>query len=138
MSLPKELCPFLLIDMDPPDSPAPSQGKRCDYLFIGEYNDADWVAPMELKKGKAISTNIVPQLRAGAAVADRLVPNNANVCFRPMAAYGGGLTRYELNAFKHKKNKVLFRGQAELVRLIRCGASLTQGLGIPRKSRTMS
>ena len=56
--LPKDLRPFVVIDMDHSESPAAESGKRCDFLFVSQR----WVAPMELKKGKANAGEIVPQL----------------------------------------------------------------------------
>ena len=75
--------------MDLPKSPAKNGDQRCNFLFIGEGADEDWVVPMELKKGKASDSNIVSQLKAGARVAQQVIPNNASFRFRPVAAYGG-------------------------------------------------
>ena len=120
--LPKELRPFVVIDMDHCDSPTAKSGKRCDFIFVSQR----WVAPMELKKGKANASEIVPQLQAGASVVDELVPDDATVDFRPVAAYGGGLHKHERNAFR--KKRIRFRQQREIVRLIRCGAPLPHAL----------
>ncbi len=123
--LPNDLRPFVVIDMDHAELPAAESGKRCDFLFVNQR----WVAPMELKKGKANAGEIVPQLQAGAAVADRLVPRNAKIAFRPMAAYGGGFSKHERESFKQRK--VRFRKQSEIVRLIRCGTPLSLAPGAP-------
>ena len=120
--LPDELQPFVVIDMDHSDSPKAESGKRCDFLFVSPR----WIAPMELKKGKANASEIIPQIEAGASVLDELVPDDAMVDFRPTAAYGGKLKKYEIDAFR--KKKIQFRKQREIVRLIRCGASLSQAL----------
>lgn len=127
IGLPGNLKPFVLIDMDHPGAPAAKDEKRCDFLFVNRC----WVAPVEIKKGRAAASEIVPQLRAGAAAAQRVVPSDADVRFRPVAAYGGALRRQEHDEFRKSRNKVTFWGHAELVRLIRCGASLTQALGTP-------
>ena len=119
---------FILIDMDHSKSPAPQDGVRCDFLFIGEYKSEDWVVPLELKKGKANASEIVSQLTAGATIAEGIVPKNLYVAFRPVAAYGGELKRAERDAFREKRHRVKFRQQRELVRLIRCGGSLDKAL----------
>lgn len=126
--LPNKLRPSVVIDMDSRESPNPKNGKRCDFLFFGEGKREDWVVPMELQKGNANSSKIVPQLRAGALVAEMIVPKHADVKFRPVAAYGGGLRRHELTAFRNKNNKVRFRKQNEFIRLIRCGTNLVKAL----------
>ena len=131
VSLPNSLRPFILIDMDHSDSPAPGGSKRCDFLFIGEYRNQEWVVPLELKRGKADASEIVPQLRAGASVAEGIVPDRASVKFQPVAAYGGELKRHQWNLFRNKSNWVKFGNQREGVRLIRCGASLEQALKSP-------
>ena len=45
--------PYVVIDMDHFESPAPQHGVRCDFLFIGTCNNRDWVVPLELKRGEA-------------------------------------------------------------------------------------
>lgn len=127
MHLPAELRPFVLIDMDHPESPATSGGKRCDFLFINE----SWLAPLELKKGRVDASEIVQQLRAGAKAAEGLVPEGARVGFRPVAAYGGALRKQERDDLRKPGNKIEFREDREFVRLIRCGANLTQAFGTP-------
>lgn len=119
---------FIVIDMDHSKSPAPQDGTRCDFLFIGECNSENWVVPLELKKGNANASEILPQLKAGAIIAERIIPKNENLAFRPVAAYGGELKRAERDAFRDKRHRVKFRQQRELVRLIRCGVSLEKAL----------
>ncbi len=120
--------PYAVIDLDHSQSPAPQDRLRCDFLFIGECKSQDWVVPLELKRGQPTANEIVPQLRAGASIAEDIVPRNAEVKFRPVAAYGGELKRHQWNHFRKKVNWIRFRNQSEGVRLIRCGASLEQAL----------
>ena len=128
VSLPNSLRPFILIDMDHSDSPAPGGSKRCDFLFIGEYRNQDWVVPLELKRGKANASEIVPQLQAGASIAEGIVPDRASVKFQPVAAYGGDLRRHQTNAFRNTRNRIKFRQGRKPVRLIKCGSSLELAL----------
>lgn len=123
--------PYVVIDMDNCESLVSRNETRCDFLFVGEYKSRDWVVPLELKRGQPTVREIVPQLRAGASIAEEIVPRNAEVKFRPVAAYGGELKRHQLNLFKNKANWIEFRNQAKGVRLIRCGASLEQALKSP-------
>ena len=83
--------------MDNCESLVSKNETRCDFLFIGENKSRDWVVPLELKKGQPTVREIVPQLQAGALIADGIVPRNAIVKFRPVAAYGGELKRHQLN-----------------------------------------
>ena len=123
--------PYVVIDMDHCESPAPEGRKRCGFLFIGECKSQDWVVPLELKRGQPTVSEIVPQLRAGASIAEGIVPSGLDIKFRPVAVYGGELKRHQLNLFRNKANRVKFGNQREGVRLIRCGASLEQALKFP-------
>ena len=116
VNLPKGDSPFIVIDMDHPESPVSNDETRCDYLFVGECNDKDWVVPIELK-GKPRAKRIVAQLQSGARFADKIVPKRAMVKFKPVAAYDGQFRRAEVDAFRDSKNKVTFRQQSELVLL---------------------
>lgn len=122
--------PRLIIDFDKPGSPLQRQQTRCDYLFVAEApTGPDWVVPMELKRGEMDASEVVGQLKAGARAAEQLVPSTLAVTFRPVAAFGGGITKAQRNALRAPRNKVPFHGVAEFVRLIRCGGKLIQGLG---------
>ena len=123
--------PYSVIDMDHSESPVPQDGQRCDFLFIGECKSQDWIVPLELKRGQPTVSEIVPQLRAGASIAEEIVPSGEKPKLRPVAAYGGELKKHQWNLFKDKANRVKFRNQREGVRLIRCGASLEQALKSP-------
>ena len=120
--------PYIVIDMDNCESLVPKEETHCDFLFIGECNAQDWVVPIELTTGDATTSKIVPQLRAGATIAKKIVSNKAKVKFRPVAAYDGGLKRAERDAFRKESNRVKFRKQNEAIRLIRCNARLEQAL----------
>lgn len=128
VGLSRDLNPFVLIDMDRRGAPVNQNQKRCDYLFFGMRSGKNWVVPLELKKGMATASKIVPQLQAGASIAENLVPDKAKVRFRPVAAYGGGLTRYEFNQFKKMTNRVKFGRAREFVQLIKCGSKLVEAL----------
>lgn len=117
--------PRLLIDFDKPGSPLGQSDTRCDFLFIAEDNDeSGWVAPLELKSGRVDASQAISQLRAGALVAEEIVPQYAKVNFRPVLAYKG-IPKAERTALK---SKVRFREQTEALRLIKCGSPITQAL----------
>lgn len=117
--------PRLIIDFDKPGSPLGQRDTRCDFLFGAEDNDeSGWVAPLELKSGRVDASEVLKQLRAGARVAEEIVPQNAKVNFRPVLAYKG-IPKAERTALK---SKVRFRNQTEALRLIKCGSRLTQAL----------
>lgn len=117
-----------LIDMDHKRAPA-TDGKCCDYIFLGDSeHDGHWVVPLELKRGKPSPDQVVPQLQAGAKVAESLLQGQ-DVRFRPVAAYGGSPRKYAREGFKKSANVVRFRGRGELVRLINCGTLLANVLG---------
>ncbi len=117
----------LIVDFDKPGSPLSKKKSRCDYLYVAEdAGNSGWVAPMELKKGRLDASKAVKQLKAGARVAEKLVPDSESVNFRPVAASGGNKAeRVELRA---KKNRVGFHGTSEVIRLIKCGERLMDAL----------
>ena len=123
VSLPRECRQRVLINMDLLELLVEKHGKRCDFLFVGEAEGESWVVPIELKKGKASSSEVVLQLQAGAKVAEKIVPNNVEISFRPVVA-ASRFDKYERGLIRRKEVK--FRGMSELVRRIKCGESLAK------------
>ena len=120
--------PRLVVDFDKPGSPLGADRTRCDYLFIAEDNDGlGWIAPLELKRGRLYAKMVVGQLQAGASAAEKFVPADAPVRFRPVAA-SGSVSKAERDVLRKKGNKVRFYGHVEAVRLMSCGAPLTGAL----------
>ena len=121
--------PRLIVDLDERGSPLGHPNRRCDYLFFGDDNDggADWVAPLELKRGRFRAGQCLRQLKAGAQAADELVPENAKVRFRPIAVYGGVLHSAQLLRLR-RYGGIIFRDIHEPVRLLKCCEALTDQL----------
>lgn len=123
-SLPGSMRPFVLIDLDDPASPTGGTGNRCDYLFIG--SDRNLVAPLELKEGSPRASTVVKQLRAGARIADRLIPTaGTRIDFRPVII-SDGMSKRERVEFAKSKNRIRFRGKSSFVALHKCGKPLDQ------------
>lgn len=126
--------PRVLIDLDRPQAPVGQTEKRCDYIFIGASSSA-WVAPkeprvapMELKRGKPSASEIVPQLQAGADIADKIVPIDAKVQLRPIAVFGGRVVANELRMFAKESSRIDFRNRKIKIELLRCGKKLVDVL----------
>ena len=121
--------PNVLISLEHPAAPVAVGEPRSDYLFVGsDENGRFWVAPVELTESKAQFSKFAPQLRAGTAIADKLLPKNIPlVKFRPIAVHGG-IHRNEVNKFRQSRNKISFRGKSVLIELTRCGSPLTNAL----------
>lgn len=132
MDIPNET--YVLVDMD--SYLRNPMTKKCDFLFIRcrERESATIVAPIELKRGEAKSSTIIPQLRSGAKIAEQLIPNERDVprlgqiSFLPIAAYGGGLRREQVKQFRKDSNKVRFRQQQQFVKLIKCRTPISRVL----------
>lgn len=122
--------PYRLIDLDHPDSPARASAGRCDYLFIGEDDGGAGlhVVPLELKSSGIRAGKVSSQLRAGAGIAERIVPGASSIRFVPVAAHGGKLHRRRFNELAKPANRVPFRGKRYPIRLIRCGEPLSAAL----------
>ena len=118
--------PSILISLEHEAAPVKAGQTHCDYLFVG--GRAPWVAPVELTASAARVSKFLPQLRAGADIADKLLPQDVQVRFRPVAAYGGELRRIERDGFLKPANRVVFRTKPVPIKLVRCGSPLTQAL----------
>ena len=87
-----------------------------------------------MKRGKAKSSKITPQHRAGTEVIEKLLSSlGKNVIlsrfvFCPIAEYGGNLHRQEVKNFRNPRNVILFRGERKLVTLAKCGSSISHAL----------
>ena len=118
--------PHLIIDVDCKKLPIGPSDPKCDFIFLSD--EGKLVVPIELKKGNPDASQIVGQLRAGAALAERIVPDDVKVQFRPVAAYGGRAHPIELRQFRRPHNFVRFRGRPLEVKLLSCGDSLAKAL----------
>lgn len=115
----------VIVDMDCNDLGIAKDQSRCDYIFIGEGN---WIVPMEMKRGNIQADEVTKQLRAGAAFAERIVPPETDISFRPVVAYGGKLHRSQSEALKRKGSKIRFQNKMYEVKPIRCKAPLARVL----------
>ncbi|MYC96947.1 MAG: hypothetical protein F4X14_18460 [Caldilineaceae bacterium SB0661_bin_32] len=121
--------PMALINLEHEAASVDPDAPRSDFLFVGGRTpDAEWVSPIELTAGSARVSKFLPQLRAGAEIASKLIPRHIQVRFRPVAAYGGELRRSERDNFLKKANYVTFRNNTTQVKLIRCGSPLSKAL----------
>ena len=114
----------LIVDCDKRGAPVAADAGRCDYLVVAEGESAPgWVAVIELKRGGLHANQVASQLRAGASVAEKLVPRDGELRFRPVVA-SGKTSKYELQKLKAKRNRIPFHGRCEPVRWVRCGDGL--------------
>ena len=122
--------PSVLINLEHEAAPVKKKQARCDYLFVGGSDDEKrpWVAPVELTASAARVSKFLPQLRAGAEIANKLLPQDVQVRFRPVAVYGGELKRIERDDFLKRANHVVFRRKLVPIKLVRCGSPLTKAL----------
>ena len=59
----------------------------------------DWVATLELNRGRFEVGKFHSQLQAGARAAEQFVPPSMKVEFRPVAVFGAGMRKAERNVF---------------------------------------
>lgn len=119
-------CPFHLIDLDHPRSPAGKKTK-CDYLFLGNGDKGVdvIVVPIELKSSGIRSAKVLAQLRGGAKIAEDLT-GRVPARFIPVAASGEKPHRRVYDEMA--KSPVSFRGRPHVVRVIQCGDHLADAL----------
>ena len=122
--------PSVLISLEHEAATVQAKQAHCDYLFVGGSDEkgGPWVAPVELTASAARVSKFLPQLSEGAKIADKLLPQNVQVRFRPVAAYGGELIRAERIRFLKPANHVAFRKKKVPIKLVRCGSPLTKAL----------
>lgn len=122
--------PHVVIDFDKEGSPLSKSRIRCEYLFVaGRTEGGGWVVPMEFKSSRMRVSKVVKQLQAGARAAEKLVPKERLMCFRPVAVVHEGMNKKQRRDLKDASNAVRFRGCCEPVRVLLCGALLTDVLG---------
>ena len=122
--------PYVVIDFDKSGSPLGKSRTRCEYLFVAERTEGGgWIVPMEFKSSKMRVSKVSEQLQAGARAAERLVPKQKPMSFRPVAVVHNGINKKQRRDLKDTDNLVRFRGCCEPVRVLRCGALLTGVLG---------
>jgi len=122
--------PRVVIDFDKPGSPLGKSQKRCEYLFVAERDGGgSWVVPMEFKSSRIRISKVAEQLQAGARAAERFVPNQNPISFRPVAVVCDSVGKKQRKDLKDKCNAVRYRGCREPVRILLCGALLTEVLG---------
>lgn len=118
----------LVLDLDNPEAPTRPGGGRCDFLLVAEnFENSNWIAPIECKRGSLDASTVVRQLRNGAAVAEEVVPAERDFEFRPIAAVGS-VPKSERLRLRRPDNLIECRGKREGVRLIKCGDRLITGL----------
>ena len=117
----------VLIDLDSNDAPVRRNQERCDFIFVAQANDTR-VAALELKGGKLDASEVVRQLRAGARLAESIVPADAPVRFAAIAVHGGGIHRKERGDLLKPQNRITFRGESGPVNLARCGDTIDSAL----------
>lgn len=117
----------LIVDLDRSGAPIGKHEQRCDYLFFADiHNEADWVAPIELKGGPIKAGKVVGQLQNGADAVAKLIPRTAIVRVVPVAV-GRGVHREERRRLGFRK--VTFRGVPRRIRLLPCGSRLAMAFG---------
>ena len=119
----------LLVSLEHEAAPVNPERPHCDFLFVGgDSQNGEWVSPIELTTGSAKVSKFLPQLRAGAGIADDLIPKGIKVKFRPIAVSGKGLSRIERDNLVKPVNRIVFRNVSIQMNHRRCGAPLRGAL----------
>lgn len=114
----------MVLDLDRRGLPLAGHETRCDFLFIAEnVRGANFVVPMELKRGEFKAGKIVEQLQAGTKFVEDHLPDDESPHLIPVAATGSISTAMGM-ALKRNQIYVSFLGKKSAIRRIRCGAPL--------------
>ena len=96
-------------------------GKRCDFVLFAERSKAPFlVAPVELKSGDVDVSEVVKQLRSGAAFAERIAESPSDAVCQPVLLHGKGLHPAQRKTLG--RDKVVFQGRKLTVKTARCGS----------------
>lgn len=103
---------------------------QCD-LILFHIDDAQndlVVVPMELKGGDVDASEAVAQLREGARIIDRYVPNDVEMNLVLVLVHGGSMHKSQRNRLR--TSRVRFRGEEFPINTARCGhqGNLAQAL----------
>ena len=128
--------PYVLISLEHGTAPRHlnhSRGRNhphCDFLLIAgdDENGGPWVAPIELTIGNKHSDLLLRQLRAGADIADDLLPPDVSFKFRPIFAHDGRLHQHLITEVIKQSNYIQLRNEIEPIELTRCRATLANTL----------
>ena len=129
--------PFVLIHLEHDAAPRHRDHSRhlnhphCDFLLIAgdDENGGPWVVPIELTTGNKDGDLLLRQLRAGADIADDLLPPGVYFRFRPMLAHDGRLHQYVITeVIRRQSSLIQLRDESESIELTRCQKKLADSL----------
>ena len=117
--------PFRVVDLDHPQAPVGRTARKCDYLFVAADSSRPglFVAPLELKGSGLRPATVVPQLQAGARVAETITAGISPVEFRPVAVHGRKVHRQAIQELRARG--VRFRKGRYRIVTMWCGDSLS-------------
>ena len=123
--------PYVLIYLEHPESPINKSKPHCDFLYVGggEESSTEWVAPIELTTGENRVEKFQRQIQPVASMAEKMIPKNVKVTFRPIAVHGKENSRKaERNRRKRPSYQIEFRCKKYPFKLVHCGTALSQAL----------
>lgn len=120
--------PFRLIDLDHSEAPVRRTARKCDYLFVAATPSRSglFVAPLELKGSGLRPATVVPQLQAGARIAETISSGISPVEFMPVAVHGRKVHRHAIRELRTQR--VQFRRGRYRIVTMRCGDSLAAAI----------
>ena len=129
--------PYVLINLEHDNAPRHRNHSihknhpHCDFLLVAgvDNNGGPWVLPIELTVGNKSGELILRQLRAGADIADDLLPPDVSFRFRPIFAHDGRLHQHVIaNVIYRQSSLIELRAASESIELTRCRGTLASAL----------
>ena len=120
--------PFRLIDLDRSEAPVGRTARKCDYLFVaaGRNRSGLFVASLELNGSGLRPATVVPQLQAGARIAESITSGISPLDFMPVAVHGRKVHRHAIRELRTRR--VRFRKGHYRIVTMRCGDSLVAAI----------
>ena len=117
----------IVVDLDKVFPSGQMGNNQCECVLFYFDTAANFVVvPIELKGGEVDTSEVVQQLRGGAAFAARYAPNTAKIC-RPVL-FHNGIRAAEVKELNTSRSKVTFAGNSFEIKTTRCGGKLANVL----------
>ena len=106
------------------------RGRRCDCLFIGEYEGETCIVPIELKTTKVEASAVRDQLQGCSRYIQKFLTDKDDFDFIPVLARAEGkpIRQKELDRLRKEKIRILGGTKKGQTRIMLCGESLSKVL----------
>ena len=120
----------IMVDIDCEKVKESITGKRCDCLFVGEYEGRTWIIPIELKTTKVNASKVRDQLQGCAKYVQQFLNDMDEFDFIPVLARAEEkpIRPKDLDRLRKEKIRILGGRKKRQTIVMVCGDSLSKVL----------